>query len=185
MSNHKKSATKEAPVQVLHTLADLANTEVARVDITGAVSNLTLQFSGETEAIDKAIAHTQEAIRLENLAQEGNRVLKELRQRRDRLQGIIDSAEKVVQKAFDDDPIIKKQKMWMMAHNRSDEYMEALAAQKEIIVQEMVSKEIEALGIVTDEITSVFADVKVWDEAAGKEYAVANQIKLEAGFQVK
>lgn len=170
---------------VLHTLKDLGTQPQYQVDINSAVTALQGEFSAETAAIDLAIAHTEEALRLQAEAQGAARVLREMRTRKDFLVGVIGAAEKAVQKAFDENPTIRQQKVWMLAHAKSAEYKEALAAKMEEVILTMAGKEIEELEALKAEIEKVFEDQKAFDAAAVKEFEIAKQIKTEAGFETK
>jgi hypothetical protein len=188
-----KNNTNNSKV-VLHDISDLASLPEYQIDITDVVNALGTTFSTELAAADIAIAHTDEALRLGNRVIEIGTELKNLMVQRSALQGTIAAAESAVHTAFFGDgknPLnktqetLRQQKIWMAANSKSKEFKEALDAKIEATLLNLAGTEIMELGEINAKIDVLKVERDEVDLAARKEYAIAEQIKKEAGFATK
>lgn len=193
------SKTKQAQGKAtLHDLKQLATLPQYSIDISATVDALLTPFSAELAAADVARAHKDEGYMLMDKVKAINTQVNTMRDaaracetEAQRLLAVINAAENTITAALEQNERYRHAKIWMRENNKAEEFDQQIAVQREALLLDIAGKEMAERQAALDEcsrirqqIAVLGAEADTYAEVARKEFAEADAILLEAGFNV-
>lgn len=181
-----KYANKVARNKGFDNLDQVIGITLPEVDLGEALFDLETQFSTELSARDLCIRMLEEESSLREDIKRINSSLTELREEEKSLRRIHDTADMAVQKAFNENPKLRAQSIWMRENNRAAEWDSAIETQKVKSIKTLVGENVYIrYNQVRAMIQSKMTEINDLDQKAIAIHVQAETVKANGGFKTK